>query len=167
MILYHASPYIIEQPDIAHSREHLDFGKGFYLTTIREQAEKYALRFIRRGKKAYINIYHLDDRCFPDFRTKNFASYDSEWLEYVGKCRSGNECEKYDLVSGGIADDRVFNTVDLYFSGEITQEEALRKLIYEKPNHQICILNQKILSYHLVFKEAIEFKEKGADNASE
>lgn len=28
MILYHASPFIIEHPDVSHSREHLDFGKG-------------------------------------------------------------------------------------------------------------------------------------------
>ena len=57
MILYHASPFIIEHPDVSHSREHLDFGKGFYLTTIRNQAEKYVKRSIRRGQKAYI-LWH-------------------------------------------------------------------------------------------------------------
>lgn len=35
MTLYHASPYIIESPDVSHSRDFLDFGKGFYLTAIR------------------------------------------------------------------------------------------------------------------------------------
>ena len=38
MRLYHASTSIIEKPDVLHSRDKLDFGKGFYLTTIREQA---------------------------------------------------------------------------------------------------------------------------------
>ena len=46
--LYHSSTEIVEHPDTLHSRDYLDFGKGFYLTTIREQAEKYALRFKRR-----------------------------------------------------------------------------------------------------------------------
>lgn len=57
MKLYHASPFIITQPDIYHSREHLDFGKGFYLTILREQACQYAQRFLLRGKAAYINHY--------------------------------------------------------------------------------------------------------------
>ena len=46
MRLYHASDIVIESPDVYHSREHLDFGKGFYLTSIRIQAEKYAQRFL-------------------------------------------------------------------------------------------------------------------------
>lgn len=44
MRLYHASTSIIEKPDVLHSRDKLDFGKGFYLTTIREQAVRYAER---------------------------------------------------------------------------------------------------------------------------
>ena len=52
MKVYHASSVIVENPDTIHSREYLDFGQGFYITTIREQAEKYAQRFLRRGKPA-------------------------------------------------------------------------------------------------------------------
>ena len=37
MILYHSSSEIVQHPDIAHSRLYLDFGKGFYLTSIYEQ----------------------------------------------------------------------------------------------------------------------------------
>lgn len=50
-----ASTSIIEKPDVLHSREKLDFGKGFYLTAVREQAVSYADRFILRGKNAFIN----------------------------------------------------------------------------------------------------------------
>ena len=35
MILYHGSYLAIEKPDLLHSRPNLDFGKGFYLTSIR------------------------------------------------------------------------------------------------------------------------------------
>lgn len=48
MKLYHASPFVIKQPDVYHSREHLDFGKGFYLTSLYDQAYKYAMRFLLR-----------------------------------------------------------------------------------------------------------------------
>lgn len=40
MILYHGSYLAIENPDLLHSRSNLDLGKGFYLTSIREQAVK-------------------------------------------------------------------------------------------------------------------------------
>lgn len=157
MIVYHASTFIIENPDINHSREYLDFGKGFYLTTIFEQAEKYAMRFIRRGHKAYINEYQLDDN-LPGYKKKTFERYDKEWLEYVGACRKGYEHTAYDVISGGIADDKVFNTVDLFFAGEINIEDALKRLIFEQPNHQICVLNQNVLCSHLHFLRAIEVK---------
>lgn len=81
MILYHASTMIIEHPDILHSRESLDFGKGFYLTVLKEQAIKYAERFLRRGKKAYINVYELDGD-LSGYKTKEFNGYDEEWLLY-------------------------------------------------------------------------------------
>lgn len=125
MILYHASTVIVDQPDVLHSREYLDFGKGFYLTTILGQAEKYALRFIRRRKKAFINEYFLDDN-LSGFNVKTFSRYDEEWLEYVGACRLGKEHQAFDMISGGIADDKVFNTVDLYFAGEMGKEDALK-----------------------------------------
>lgn len=48
MKLYHASSLVIKQPDVYHSREHLDFGKGFYLTSLYDQAYKYAMRFLLR-----------------------------------------------------------------------------------------------------------------------
>lgn len=61
MIVYHTSYTVIEHPDISFSRDFLDFGKGFYVTPLREQAVKYAQRFLLRGKKAFLNEYLLDD----------------------------------------------------------------------------------------------------------
>ena len=42
MKLYHSSTVSVNLPDILHSRDYLDFGKGFYLTSIHEQAVRYA-----------------------------------------------------------------------------------------------------------------------------
>lgn len=154
MRLYHSSTVVIEKPDVQHSRDNLDFGRGFYLTSVREQAMRYAERFTRRGKAAFVNEYELDDET-PDFTIKEFASYDEEWLNYVATCRKGQlSMQSYDAVSGGVANDKVFNTVDLYFAGVITKDEALGRLKYEKPNHQLCILNGQMLDRHLRFIKA-------------
>ena len=37
--------------------------------------------------------------------------------------------KEYDLVEGGIANDRIFNTIELYDSGLITREEALNRTL--------------------------------------
>ena len=61
MIAYHSSYCVVEQPDVCHSRECLDFGRGFYVTYSREQTIKYAKRFLLRRKKAFLNIYELTE----------------------------------------------------------------------------------------------------------
>ena len=150
MILYHTSTMAIEHPDVFHSRAHLDFGKGFYLTPIREQAEHYGERFLRRGEAAVLNVYEKDDLC-PSFTEKIFDAYDGDWLDFVAACRRGLPHEMFDIIEGGIADDQVFNTIDLYFSGIYTREQALDQLLYKKPNHQVCITSQTLIDTHLHF----------------
>lgn len=157
MRLYHASSMIVEHPDVSHSREHLDFGKGFYLTLLPEQACKYAARFLARGRAAFVNEYLLDDD-LSAYRVKKFSRYDGEWLDYVGSCRKGLRVNEYDMVEGGIANDRVFNTIDLYFAGLMSRDDALGRLAFEQPNHQLCILNQEILNSHLHFVCAKEIR---------
>lgn len=61
MILYHTSTIEIRNPDVIHSRACLDFDRGFYLTVLRQQAERYGERFKRRGEDAVMNIYEFDD----------------------------------------------------------------------------------------------------------
>lgn len=153
MKIYHASDLVVCQPDTAHSREYLDFGKGFYLTTIYEQAERYAQRFIRRRRGAWINIYDLNE----DWRGWNimrFDSYDKDWLDFVSKCRMGISVGNYDIVIGGIANDRVIVTLDRYFAGEISQEETLGLLKFEKPNIQYCIRSEEMIKSCLTYIES-------------
>lgn len=153
MILYHTSTIEIIKPDLLHSRPRLDFGKGFYLTFLREQAERYGERFIKRGDMAILNTFTLDDN-HADCTHKLFTAYDGEWLDFVAACRKDLPHELYDIIEGGIADDQVFNTVDLYFSGIYTREQALDQLRYKKPNHQICITSQTVLDKYLHFKSS-------------
>ncbi len=153
MILYHTSTLEILRPDLSYSRPRLDFGKGFYLTSLRSQAENYGERFMRRGEKAVLNIFLLDE-IRTDCKHKIFSAYDGEWLDFVAACRKGLQHENYDIIEGGIADDQVFDTVDLYFSGIYTREQALDQLQYKKPNHQVCITSQNILDKYLHFQSS-------------
>ena len=153
MEVYHASSVVVEHPDIQHSRSYLDFGCGFYMTTMLEQAQKYGARFTRRGKEAILNTYELCDD-LNRWKVIRFEKYDEAWLDFVTECRAGRSVGDYDIVIGGIANDKVFRTVDLFFAGDISKEECLRRLIYEKPNNQICIRTQKVLDECLTFKSS-------------
>ncbi len=155
MLLYHASNLIVSEPDTAHSRDNLDFGKGFYLTSIYEQAASYANRFTRRGQKGYINSYEFSID-HSQWNIIIFDKYDKNWLDFVAKCRAGIDAGDYDLVIGGIANDKVIRTLDRYFDGRISMEEALGLLFFEKPNIQYCIRSQQLLTQCLTYKESIE-----------
>ena len=61
-------------------------------------------------------------------------------------CSFGKDATDYDLVVGGFANDKVFNTVELFFDGWIDKAEAIKRLLYEKPNVQICFRTERALS---------------------
>lgn len=153
MRLYHSSNMVVEQPDVPHSRRYLDFGRGFYLTSIYEQAVRYAQRFKRRGQTAWLNVYELADS-FDKWNVRYFDAYDKQWLDFVALCRDGKEVGDYDMVIGGIANDRVILTLDRYFAGEISQEETLGLLQFEKPNIQYCIRNERMLNECITYIES-------------
>lgn len=150
MIVYHSSYIIVDKPDVHHSREALDFGKGFYVTAIYEQALRYAERFSLRGKKAFLNVYELND-AWRNEHVKIFKAYDGEWLDFIASNRSLKAVHTYDAVEGGVANDKIFRTVELYLAGDITKDTALARLKYEKLNHQICILKQKLINDYLKY----------------
>ncbi len=60
----------------------------------------------------------------------------------------------YDIVKGGVANDRVFHTVELFFDGLIAKEEALKRLRYEKTNYQLAFRAQKVLDDYLHFERS-------------
>ena len=62
------------------------------------------------------------------------------------------------MIEGGVANDRVIDTVEDYMTGRITAEQALGQLRFAKPNHQICILDQQVIDTYLHFVESVEIK---------
>lgn len=154
MKLYHSSSVVVQQPDTYHSRKFLDFGRGFYLTSIYDQAVRYAQRFKRRGQQAWLNTYEFTLDNETQWKIIRFEAYDAQWLDFVAQCRDGNEVGDYDMIIGGIANDRVIITLDRYFANEISQEEALGLLRFEKPNIQYCIRSERMLQACLTYIES-------------
>ncbi len=151
MIIYHGSYLEIESPDIVHSRPRVDFGRGFYATPLREQAKNWCGKFLRQGKAGIISRYEFSQENLAQFQVLHFEKYSEEWLDFIVACRSGKDMSEFDFVSGGVANDKVFNTIELYFDGLIEKKEALKRLRYEQPNLQYCFRSQALIDKSLKF----------------
>lgn len=157
-LVYHGSTDIIPHPLVDYGRLGLDFGRGFYLTSLPEQAQKWADRVARqRLTQPVVNVYELDIACVKrEFRCLEFTSYDKQWLDFIARCRTSYDpTPEWDLIEGGIANDRVIDTVEGYINGTIDTNHALQELAKHQPNQQICILNQVIIDKYLRYKESL------------
>ena len=157
MILFHGSNIVVEKPLVNVGRKELDFGPGFYLTSLREQAERWARRVcvIRRSTTPVISRFTFDEGNLPVEMTRlNLSNYDQEWLDFIVASRRGeNVWLGYDIIEGGVANDQVIDTVEDYYSGRITAEQAIGQLKFAKPTHQICISSQEIVDRFLHFED--------------
>lgn len=152
--VYHAGTDCIISPVCSAGRSSLDFGQGFYLTDIYDQAVMWATRKGReRGLPPMVNVYRLDrDAYLREGRALVFDSYSEEWLDFVVGCRTGSGAwREYDYVEGGVADDRVIDTVNLYIQKFLSKQQAIENLRFMRPNNQICLLNQALLDKHLTY----------------
>ena len=157
MIVYHGGTSIIEHPIVAAGRERLDFGKGFYVTDIKSQAETWADRMQRiREEVGIVNVYEFDiSKVQSQFSYYCFEQYDNEWLQYIVANRLGAlDIAKYDVIEGGVANDRVIDVVEAYMANLMPLEIALRELSRHQPNNQICIANQKVIDESVSFIES-------------
>lgn len=154
VIVYHGATQKVDRPVCKFGRPNLDFGQGFYVTDIREQAVEWADRMGRNRKETpVLNKYRLNrERILAEGRCKVFKAYDREWLEFIVASRRGiHVAESYDYIEGGVANDRVVDTVNLYMAGLMDEETALRRLAQHQPNNQMCILSQDLLDKYLIF----------------
>lgn len=157
MTVFHGSDSIVKNPDILHSFRNLDFGKGFYVTSIEEQAERWAKRKADFSKlKAVLNIYELKED-FSDLKVLDFKDDLDTWIDFVCSCRNGNlEYTKYDLIIGKVANDKVFRVVDMYNSGIWEKERAIKEIKTYKNYDQIAFITQKAIDNLLFFTDSRE-----------
>jgi len=152
----------IPNPDIDYGRFNLDFGKGFYVTTLQKQADKWARRRAKVSKKEpCVSVYEFNTN---DLDILTFSGYTEEWLDFVVKNRAGiSQPHQYDAIYGNIADDDVATIVNDYIRllkrGRISPTGKmfyLEQLQYSEPNNQYCIATTKGISA-LEFIESLNY----------
>lgn len=138
MKLYHGSLEVIRSPEIkpASMYRPLDFGVGFYTTSSREQAERWVrnrLDDVETAPCGFVNEYDFDELAFNAARLRRL-DFDTEivgvdWLRFVMRNRKeGNVEHGYDLVTGHVANDRVYTVIAGYEAGFMDEETAIRRM---------------------------------------
>ena len=171
IVLYHASYMTIKTVDLSMCKKRNDFGRGFYLTTNREQAERFVKTSIRKSgrslKSGYVNIYRMSD--FQGLQYHEFTTTDAEWLHCVCAFRreelfprAAVQWEGYDALIGKIANDDTMAIITIYLQngyGEVESAEAVstavRVLKPDRLKDQVCLKTERALS-KITFIDAIE-----------
>jgi len=169
MLVYHGGTVKIEKPDIIIGRYNLDFGKGFYTTTLKEQSEKWAKRKVTAKKlidnnsslNPIVNIYEFNKG--DDLKILSFDGYTEEWLNFVVENRSKEkqiQNTEYDVIYGNLADDDVAREVNNYIEllkknrvNEDVKKALLYQLQFQKINNQYCFISEKAIE-HLKYIES-------------
>lgn len=160
MILYHGSDVEVRTPIIIKSEKGKDFGCAFYLTPIKEQAERMAKRRQRmnRSASAIVSVFEFNESGKANMKYKAFENPDLEWLEMIIKCRTNPSFDHgYDIVEGKIADDSVGETILFVIDGIIKKEDAIERLKFQKINSQIAFCTEKSIEL-LKFMKSYEVK---------
>jgi hypothetical protein len=145
MEVFHGSYTEIESVDLRKCQANKDFGRGFYVTKFRKQAEEWAEIIGKVNKTAgVVTEFTFYERAFTEESLKvlRFSEYNDEWFDFVILNRNLETTEQkhdYDIIEGPVADDRIQRRINRYLEGEISREEFFEQLTkYPDPSHQIC-----------------------------
>lgn len=135
MILYHGSNVAIESIDLMRSKPYKDFGKAFYLSAERSQAEEMAkAKCIQFGGTPQVTAFEVDEEQMKQLAYKRFEQYTSDWARFVYNNRDEQQdfAHPYDVVFGPIADDYVGLQMRKFRSSRLTFEQFLEEIKYPK-----------------------------------
>lgn len=168
MLLYHGSYCEVKDPDLAKCAARKDFGKGFYLTSSKEQAESFIKTAVGKAvtkgdikadqNYGFISVYRVSPK--EELSSHIFSDANEEWLHCIAAHRKRNSFDKiekemaeYDVIIGKIADDQTNTTLAAYISGAfgmLGSKEAddicIRLLLPEKLKDQYCFRTEKAIN---------------------
>lgn len=158
MILYHGSNLDIQKIELPKCRPNKDFGQGFYLTTIREQAIRMAQRVSKMfGGNAVLNVYEFDDSILKKnkLNIRKFDSPSIEWAKFVITNRNASRIKnpqednnidnRLDIVIGPIADDDLVLLFRQFTDGAISVETLVEEMKYKKLTNQYSFHTENAL----------------------
>lgn len=137
-MIFHGRYNEVRLPEIIKGKYAKDFGVGFYCTELQAQAVRWAKRF----DTAVVSSYEF----MPDatLRELVFSEMTDTWLNFVVNCRSGIEHD-YDIVSGPMANDQIYNYISDFINGVLTKEQFWILAKFKHPTHQICFCSENAL----------------------
>jgi len=157
MILYHGSNIKIQQIDLSKCLPYKDFGQGFYLTDIKEQAQRMATRIARiRGGDPVVNAFYFDEAYLVNgaLNIKIFDKPTEEWALFVMNNRNQkviHPVHPYDIVIGPVANDTMATQFRIFEDGYINAKELAKRLEYRDFTKQFFFATKeavKLLSDH-------------------
>jgi hypothetical protein len=168
--VYHGSYTEVNNIDLSKGEVGKDFGLGFYVTSIKAQAEYWAIRKGRRHHaEGIVTEFEFDENIprIMNFKLLKLQGYSSEWFDFVVLNRANNteiQVHDYDIVDGAVADDDINKRLVYYLNGSITKEQFLSELTYKEPSHQICFCTVQSLQALLPVKGGIDTYSIDTDN---
>jgi hypothetical protein len=162
MRVYHGSYTRIQEIDLSKCEIGKDFGQGFYVTKIKEQAQFWAGRKgLDNDTQGYVTEFEFNENAFLHFKLKTlqFTGYDESWLDFVTMNRNTTlpqPTHDYDIVEGPVADDRIATRIKKYLKGGISKQQFLEELKFVRETHQICFCTGRSL-------QMLDYVEKTKD----
>ena len=142
MRLYHGTNQDFDMILLSKCRPNKDFGRGFYLTDIRNQAEAMANRrceFEGEGIPV-VQTYEFDESLLNsgDLRVKVFRNVCRDWAEFILLNRQSKRTKvhDFDIVIGPVADDGVVYQLNLYKQRLISMDALIKGLTFKRINRQ-------------------------------
>ena len=150
MILYHGTNCEVETIDLQKCTPNKDFGRGFYLTDIKKQAEYMAHRRVSQSGTGVPRVleYQFDEHLLKNkiLKVKYFEKPTEAWAKFILDNRSGMvDCHGYDIVIGPVADDGVALQLRRYTENLISIRTLVRELTYRKLNRQYCFCTEQAI----------------------
>jgi len=154
MNLFHGSNIAIKAIDFDKCKPYKDFGQGFYLTEIEEQAMLMARRMASiYGGEAVVTVFEFDKSAAlndSSLSIKHFENSDEEWALFVMNNRSRTQqhpVHEYDIVIGPVADDTIATLFRNFDDGIIDLPTLVGGLRYKKISFQYFFHSQKAVEY--------------------
>ena len=91
MIVYHGSYTEIKKVDLAKCDPNKDFGRGFYVTKIKKQAEVWAeIKGDKNNISGVVTEFDFYETAFTNglYKVLRFSDYSDEWLDFVVQNRT-------------------------------------------------------------------------------
>lgn len=151
MKLYHGSNMVIEQIDLSKCKPYKDFGQGFYLTEIKEQAEQMARRISAiYGGEPVVTEFEFDETALNTLSVKIYQEPCEEWALFVMANRSRNNVQpihRFDIVIGPVADDTIATLFRNFDDGIIDLQMLVNGLKYKKVSSQYLFHSAEAIKY--------------------